>query len=511
MRAGEAVAEHEDGSRGCLIVVATYSHMTRVIAPLVSEAARRILLSPVLGDFIELRHVDLGDRPSENEDDGYAVSCIGADIVHPKVAADQNYFAIIIADRSARHIERIFGECQSDSVLSAMPLRYCGFAAVEDRDAVEQPDSPRRRWEMVIPRSGGWTNRRLADAMRYYAEEMLQDFGTGHEPGLTPDQLAAMGGAGRQVAASSAFTDDDIEISWEPDPADASSDHRDQHDADRSAWTAGVRQNAGQAAPALTDQSRLQAGERRPADDAPPVRVPESGRGGRPEELRPTRLRAVRLPAARLWRSDPPVSVDFARAVLYLVITESSGLGDRTLCERARTLMRELDSKIAGVDREGWRIRLYSERAEVMGGALRMPGSLSRRDIKHAHANADFGQSLKIIGGVLRRDLETMRRSGSGAAGKTVVVIFAVEVPLADVVTAEAYEGLAEFAEIVWVVPEDARALLSSVFAERATVLIDGPGTSDDVITLITADPSGDLPPSSQPREQMRSPEWTAQ
>ena len=58
-------ALRETDSEECLFIIGSYSDVAPTVGSAAAEAAARIMMSPALGDFIELRFVDIGPRPEQ--------------------------------------------------------------------------------------------------------------------------------------------------------------------------------------------------------------------------------------------------------------------------------------------------------------------------------------------------------------------------------------------------------------------------------------------------------------
>ena len=135
---GRNAAPGEGESKGCLLLLASYADVANVLEPVVTGLATRILASPMLGDFVELRFVDVGPR-SAADTTSTAISRILDALVHPTSEAAQNYFALAFVDQSAATASRVLEECRSDAVLAALPMAYCGLAVIEDRPSRLEP------------------------------------------------------------------------------------------------------------------------------------------------------------------------------------------------------------------------------------------------------------------------------------------------------------------------------------------------------------------------------------
>lgn len=59
---GPSASLVEDDTEGCLCLVAGYAKDDGLIARVTAEVKRRVTMSPALGDFLQLRYVDLGPQ-----------------------------------------------------------------------------------------------------------------------------------------------------------------------------------------------------------------------------------------------------------------------------------------------------------------------------------------------------------------------------------------------------------------------------------------------------------------
>lgn len=160
----------EPDTAGCLLLVAGYSDGADGPEAVTADATSRIMASPALGDFFDVRFASLGRPPEwpagDTEAEASSVAdFIAGELTRPAATAGWNYFALVIADRSAETAERLMAACTAHPVIGQLPLRRRTLAL---------------------------TAREPARELRYYAQELLRDFATGTEPGLTPGQLSQL-------------------------------------------------------------------------------------------------------------------------------------------------------------------------------------------------------------------------------------------------------------------------------------------------------------------------------
>jgi len=154
------------------------------------------------------------------------------------------------------------------------------------------------------------------------------------------------------------------------------------------------------------------------------------------------------------------------------------------LWKRARSLLLELDSKFAGGPGPAWKVRFAPDPSRIKESKLQDAGRLTRKHFRRTSASLDFAQGLAAMRTVLHRDLAAFERSAS-AAEAAAIVLFAIDVPLADAVTTREYEQVAGLARVIWVVPEAMTALISPLFATGGRIFADYPGIGDEVVSLL--------------------------
>ena len=196
----------ESGSAGCLLLVGSYSNVAAGLSAVTADAAARVMMSPAAGDFTEVRFVDLGPRPARAGKPSAAVARIAHEIVRPARRRARNYFALVVADRSAAMTEQALLACAADPVIAALPLRGRGLASIEDRQAGARAGGAA---DVRLPPGGSWSRGGLVDELRAFAGELLSEFAAGRDPGLSAGRLDLL----RQAT----------EVTREPDAPDAQS------------------------------------------------------------------------------------------------------------------------------------------------------------------------------------------------------------------------------------------------------------------------------------------------
>lgn len=184
---GPHVTLTHDDIEGCICLVAGYAKQEGLIARVTAQAERRVMMSPALGDFLQLRYVDLGPKPGQAGDRSRPVRRIVTDLMALRETAGRSHFALIIIAKLATDIEALLGSCAADPFLAGLRMRFSGIASSDDR-------KPGVGFADIASSSvGSWRNEgELVDALRQRCEELPRYFAVGGEPGLTRAELAAL-------------------------------------------------------------------------------------------------------------------------------------------------------------------------------------------------------------------------------------------------------------------------------------------------------------------------------
>jgi hypothetical protein len=175
------------------------------------------------------------------------------------------------------------------------------------------------------------------------------------------------------------------------------------------------------------------------------------------------------------WQLRPP-------ALVFLALVGDEGMNDLAHWRRGRSVLLEIDGKLAVADPAGYRVRALRRAGDAGVTEPQEPGQLSRSDIGRPAAILDFPRVLNLVRNAVKRQL-TVPQTGAAAAPQATVVFFAAAAPLADAVTTTIYRQLAGEAAVTWIVPEKLSDLLSTRFAHGgARKLDDHPAVADEVI-----------------------------
>lgn len=448
----------DDDTESCLCLVVGYAKKDGLIARVTAEAEKRIMLSPALGDFLQLRYVDLGLRPGLAGDRSRLVRRIVADLMAAQETAGRSHFALVVIAKSAMTIEELLGSCAAEPFLVGLRMRFVGIASSDDRnqgnDVMDIACSP----------AGSWRNEReLVDALRQRCEELPRYFAARGEPGLTRAELAAL----RRARAQSAADGD------------------------------GAQGDAGDApdetpVPDVLDDALQETAPVGAADDVP----------GEPAAGRLSAISARWLPGVP-WRRGkqvagqgdagavaPEGAARTAMGLVYLLmIAERDTAADPAL-GRLQAALLDVDKRLAAQPLCKYHVRVIHGSDDHLRGDLRDAGQLSRRAAKQSVRTGDFTAVLKGIRGSLRRDSGLVQATAA-AAGLTLapptVVIFTADPPMADLSAATVFGDIAAEAMVVWVVPGRLEGLVSTAFgtAGGAAVLGEHPAVGDEILDLI--------------------------
>jgi hypothetical protein len=485
---------HDPDSARCLLIIGGYTDTLAVLGSVRDKAERRIIMSPVLGDFVELRHADLGARPKEAAERGEAVVRISRELTELRPGAGRTYFALVIADHSAKAVEQVLADCAADPVLASLPLRRRGFASEDDRVAKAEPANESRAVaDIVVSSTGRWRQDDLAAELQRYADELLRDFATG-PPGLTPGQLDAL-----RAESDRAL------VQAEPAPA-----------PDTPGRPTEPVQPARPDRPPEPDALRPQPD---PTRREPSRQSPKPVPGAGPEPARRSRawvLAAVLWVARTAWKAIvllgqgtwllakwlartaiqrrpvsewPPLGPAEAGetvryGLLYLLLT-GEGSGERAAWPHGRRVLRQVDELMAATDSTSYWVRAARNIESAAKGRPRPAGQVSRRDLRRSPGHPDLARALSIIRLVLSRDLGSLEASAAPVA-RPAIVFYALNAPPADLVTVELYDELTKATTVIWVVSERTKGLMSPRFAVRqAHLIIDHQDVAGEVARLL--------------------------
>lgn len=485
----------DDDTEGCLCLVAGYTREDGLIARVTAEADRQVMMSPALGDFLQLQYVDLGPQPDPVGDPSRPVRRIVADLMTAQETAGRSHFAVIVIAKSATTIEELLGSCAAEPFLAQLRMRFAGIASIDDRE------HGNRFADILSSSEGSWREERiLVDALRQRCEELPRYFATQSEPGLTRAGLAQLR---REHALPTAEVDRPAsDAGGAPDEADEASvpDVLDAPEATESA------SDASEAAGSASDSGTAPAAT---TSDGPAEAAPDTA-GDAPAEPAAGRrsvLSIFRQRPAISWRrskqqaagvDDPKVEtpagpVRTTMSLIYLLmVVDQDATADPAL-DRLQAALLDTDRRLAAEPLNEYQVRVVHGRDGHLQGELREAGSLGRRDAKRMIKTADFTTVLKVIRGSLRRDcalIQTIATAAGLAVTPPTVVIFTADPPMAELDAEEVFGDLVTEAKVVWVLPRKLKGLVSPAFgtASGATVLEESHAIADDILAEMPAD-----------------------
>ena len=480
-------------------MVASYEAAAPLVSAATAETARRIMGTPALGDFMELRFVDMGPRPGPPGNRSAAARLILEELLAPGDESGRNYFAIAVADRSAAEVELVLTECVNTPFLNTLPVQANGIASVDDRRSATQAVSGA---SIAIAASGAWNYSDLVDELRRHASELLVHFAAGRR-GLSYGELSSLRGSYEQYVLLGHGEESAEErgvagpnelpavppalpdiLAPEPPPPAA------------TAAAAPTEASTGEAT-----AGEATTGARSPAPDLP---TPAAA----PPVAPPPLMRLPRWLPGPPWRRgkqpepglDAPAEAPRAPGLAYLLITGNEIADDPASWQRSRAALLRLDAQVAAIPRAAYQVRVLQGDEEALHGELREAGQFAKKDLRQPVTDTDFAAVLDELRALLRRDIARATASGQQLT-RPAVVIFAADPPLADSVTADVFSRLAQQASIIWVLPKPAVALLSSAFTEppHVHVLPEHDDVADEISALLTPPDNTAVTPDDGP------------
>lgn len=431
-----------DDGQHCLCLVASYSRRAELIAKVTAEVQHRVSLSPVLGDSLVLRYLDLGPEPGQAGDRQRPVRKVAAELRAPAAAAGRSHFALIVIDKSASKIEQVLASCGAEPFLAGFRMRFAGIASNDDRaDGGPQAD-------IVASPHGAWRDPAdLAAALHRQCEDLLRYFAGRREPGLTSAEL------------------DTLKREYEP------------ADDDDTAVPA-VGQAAGPAD--VLDPATTVTWPSPSADDRPALALAaEPGAEVRPA---PARLAAVasRLLPQAPWRrraqaAPEPAAAPAGLGLVYLLTLAEPGMSRGPALDGLHGVLREVDNNLAARPDCAFEVRLVHGNDDRLSGDRQPAGLLTRRALRRPLEVTRFDEVLTSVRAALRRDLaeiETAARDIGAQVARPAVVLVTTDPPIADRRSVLAFGELAAEATVIWLVPRKTEGLVNPVFGERAPAFV---------------------------------------
>jgi hypothetical protein len=459
-------------SEGCLCVVASHANAAPLVDSVTRDTAARLMMSPALGDFVELRFAGMGPQPEQAAELNAAVQRVTDQLLCPRRSVGRNYFALVVVDQSAATVEQVLGDCAASPLLAALPIRFHGIASYDDRRRNDRTAVA----DIVVPPDGSWTRGSLVDELRRYCDELLRHFAAGQEDGLARDQVGVLRTKYKEHAMNEHGPERPAPAVLPPPDVLALQSQLPLPDQSQAAGPDGAEQAGKPDQPGLEPDTPYLI-QRGAAQPAPPLSRPG-----------PRWHQAMRWRRGQDAGREPTIEPGRpgTRGLVYLLVTGETIMDDRAAWNRSRSALLEVDAKIAAVPGVAYQVRALQGDEEALRGELREAGQLTRRDVKRPVIDADFARVLEEMGAMLKRDRALIEAGGAPAAHPA-VVFFTLDPPLADTVTAEVFRDLAEEASIVWVVPKGSADLVASAFTQSpgTTVVIDHETVAEELAVLL--------------------------
>ena len=435
-----------------------------MIAKVAAETEQRVNLSPVLGDFLALRYLDLGPEPGQVGDRQRPVRKVAAELRAAAFAAGRNHFALIVIDKSATTIEQVLASCDAEPFIAGFRMRLAGIASNDDRT-----DSGRHA-DIVASPNGAWSDPAdLVAALHRQCEDLLRYFAARREPGLTPVEIDTL-------KRAYALADDDDAADSPDDQATGPTDLLDP--ANPATWPPSSD------TPASSEHSPVP-----PLPAAPTV----PGRPAAPAGLvgavsrllpgAPWRRGQQSPPSTPLAATTPPDSLGL---IYFLTLTEH-GIGEDLGQDRLQAVLRDVDTSLAAQPNRAYQVKLLHGSDDKLSGDRQPAGLLNRRTVRRSVEVSHFDEVVKSVHASLRRDLAEVGTTATGIGvpvDRPAIVLLTIDPPIADRRSVGAFRELAAEATIIWLVPRRTEGLVNPVFGDRgpAAVLGESDSIADRVL-----------------------------
>jgi hypothetical protein len=401
----------------------------------------RVSLSPVLGDSLALRYLDLGPEPGQAGDRQRPVRKVAAELRAARAAAGRNHFGLIVIDKSASTIEQVLVSCGAEPFLAGFRMRFAGIASNDDRT-----DDGGHHADIVASPHGAWRDPAdLVAALHRQCEELLRYFAARREPGLTAAELDT------HKRAYESADDDDAAFDEDTDPADV------LDPATPVTWPP----------PSSPNETPV---------PAPPA---ESGAEGRSANARLAGVASRLLPEAP-WRRRTLAVPDEAaqptgRGLVYLLTLAEPAMDRDLALGGLRDVLQAIDNNLAVQSDCAYEVRLVHGNDDKLRGERQPAGLLTRRALRRALEVSRFDEVLTSVHATLGRDLAEIGTAAAGIGGQVtrpVVVLATADPPIADRRSIVKFRELAAEATVIWLVPRKTEGLVNRVFGDLAPALV---------------------------------------
>jgi hypothetical protein len=457
-------------SAECFFVLASYRDSADHLARAVTAVANRAHMSPLLNDFFQFRHVELGQLPNGPAPELGAINRIAQELTSPVGDARHHYFAVVVLDRSASVVDAVLRGCQAHPALSPLPARWRGLAGTDDRASGGHGNEPSPAVQIALAPAGSWKTEALVSELWGYANHLLNDFASGGEESLSSQRLSRLHVLADQVAEELNIGRDGDGGRPSPGPRPAGS---------KPAGPA----PAGYPPPLVAPpgQGTLQGYAPRPSSERSPSFFRRAWRAV--ASFFGYLVRALRGGAG----SQPRLAaVDGVVRLVLVVVVGDGGRADPAEDWRGWSLLARVERKLARADAGFW-VRPLSGPGRS-GDLLHPAGRRARASAPRAADGPEPGLAgaLEAARVVLDEDISALQ-GGSWQVDRPAVVLYLNRVPLSDPRTVRAYGDLLTALDpiVTWVVPPGSAELIAPQLRTGAIITTERRGAAVEVARLL--------------------------
>ena len=190
-RGGTGYQARAADSAACLLVIAGYEQYDKLMRRVVTGVKERVLMSPTLGDFIDVRFCGLGPRPRHPGRSATEVARIVLELTSRPRDVARNFSAVVVFDQSALIVDGLLQACAGDPALQQLNARCLGMASWENRPDRKGPVQSQD--DISVAREGSRSADEFVFEIYGLAEQLLNDFGSGWQAGVRPEAVSRLG------------------------------------------------------------------------------------------------------------------------------------------------------------------------------------------------------------------------------------------------------------------------------------------------------------------------------
>ncbi|HVY09528.1 MAG TPA: hypothetical protein VHB18_05225 [Mycobacteriales bacterium] len=434
---------NQESATGCVLVVASYSDKADVVGQQTAVAGQLALMTPTLGDLVDVHFLDLGARPATVELQRTSAAMIAE---YLRACAGQQagpsavtMFAVILVDSSRQAVRRGLQAWIEDPVLGAMRVQFSGAATVDDE--IDPDSSSALSRGIVTLRVEGLQDGSLIRLISRVAESILTELAEGRRRGVTLAELDAL-----EIAVpESEGVGLDLQLDLDLDLAEL------------------------ETAPVLVP------------DEAEPLPVAVVA-----GECATSALEARLAPATSKHGKSPQPEAETAQEaleVVYLLLyVDEASAG--TSWRRARKFVDDIVGGLRGIEGcDALRLRILPGIDGTDATRAYRLEEISKKAVPRQRDNAPIADRLDSLRLAIGRD--STRYLSRPNAPKPLVIVYCDIPPLADAITVARCEELADLATLVWVVSPAEVAMMSDRLADASRVLPDGAEVASEVSDLL--------------------------